>query len=110
MRKLRLREVVEVTQRVHGELGYRCSQNLCFLICKMGISHCAYLLGCSEDERAVCLPSTEGAGQGVNPTRGCYLVRVAGSTWEKRTCLSHATVVSRSHAEMATPENCIKSK
>ena len=55
MRKLRLSEVVEVTQQVHGELGYRCSQNLCFLICKMGMSHCAYLLGCSEDERAVCV-------------------------------------------------------
>ena len=55
MRKLRLREVVEVTQQVHGELGYQCSQNLCFLICKMGMSHCAYLLGCSEDERAVCV-------------------------------------------------------
>ena len=45
MRKLKLREVVEVTQLVHGEPGYQCSRNLCFLICKMGMSHYAYLLG-----------------------------------------------------------------
>ena len=61
----------------------------------------------------VCAPSTEAAGQGVNPTRGCYPVRVHGSHQPeigKRTRLPHATVVSRSHAETATPENCIKSK